>query len=60
MLSSIFLGDQIKEGKMGAACRTHGGENKYIQSLVGESWKKEHLGDLGVEGKVILKLNLKE
>jgi len=45
---------------MGAACRTHGGEDKYIQSIVGESWKKEHLGDLGVDGNVILKLNLKK
>jgi len=37
MLGSIFFGDQIKEDEMGAACRTHGDEDKYIQSLVGES-----------------------
>jgi len=60
MLGSIFFGDQIKEDEMGAACRTHGDEDKYIQSLVGESWKKEHLGDFDVDGKVILKLNLKK
>jgi hypothetical protein len=37
MLGPILFGDQIKDVEMGAACRTHGGEDKYIQSLVGGS-----------------------
>jgi hypothetical protein len=37
MLGPIFLDDKIKEDDMGAACRTHEGENKHIQSLGGES-----------------------
>jgi len=31
ILGSVFLGDQIKEGEIGAACRTHGGEDNYVE-----------------------------
>jgi hypothetical protein len=40
MLFPIFFAEQIKEGEMGAACRTLGGEDKYIQSVVGKPERK--------------------
>jgi hypothetical protein len=50
------------ENEMGGACRTHGKiEKMYILTiLVGKTQGKRHLGDLGVDGRIILKLILEK
>jgi hypothetical protein len=41
---------------MGGACGTHGGEERCIQSFGGGHLKeRDHLEDLGVDGRIILK-----
>jgi hypothetical protein len=51
------LGEEDKEDKMGGACVTYGREEISIQGNVKET---DHLEDLGVDGRIIIKLVLKK
>jgi hypothetical protein len=33
VLHQILLGDQVKDGEMGGACSTHGGDEKCLQNF---------------------------
>lgn len=45
---------------MGGACSTRDSDEKCIQNCNWNAWKKEsHLGNVSVEGKIILKWILK-
>jgi len=41
---------------MSRACGTYGGEERSIQGLVGKPEGKNHLEDLGIYGRIILKM----
>jgi hypothetical protein len=53
------LGKQIKENEVGWACGTYGREEKCMQVLVGKFRGSEHLENLSIGGKIILKWILK-
>jgi hypothetical protein len=56
MLNKYCSGDQIRNIKVGEACSTHGEYDRYIQGFVAETIEKEdHLENLGVDGRIILK-----
>jgi len=40
---------------MGGACGAFGGQHKYIQGLLEKPKEGDHLGDVGVDVKIILK-----
>jgi hypothetical protein len=42
----------VKDG-MGGACSTHGELSNAYKSLVGKPEEKNHLEDLGVDGRII-------
>jgi hypothetical protein len=50
----------VKEGRIGGANRMHGTDEKCIKILVKNLKGKDHLQDLGVDGRIILKLIFKE
>jgi hypothetical protein len=39
--TKYYLGDQIKKNKMGGACGMHGEEERCIQGLGQDAWRKE-------------------
>jgi len=39
---------------MGGACSTYGGEERHIQGFGGEKKEGGHLGDPGLDGRIIL------
>jgi hypothetical protein len=43
---------------MGRAFGTHPGHEKYLQNFVGKPEGKDHLGNRGIDGGIILKLIL--
>jgi hypothetical protein len=40
---------------MGEVCTTHGGDEKCIQNFSQETWREDFLGDLGINGIIILR-----
>ena len=40
---------------MGGACSKHGGEERRIEGLGGNLRERDHLGNPGVEGRIILR-----
>ena len=49
LLSDNYSGDKIKEGEMGRAYGTHGGEELWWGILK----EKDILGDVGVNGRLV-------
>jgi len=40
---------------MGGTCGTHGGEERCLQGVGGKIWRRDHLEDLDVARRIILK-----
>jgi hypothetical protein len=55
-----LLGKQINEKEVGWACGTYGREEKCMQVLVGKFRGREHLENLSIGGKIIVKWILKK
>jgi hypothetical protein len=53
-------GNQIKEEEMDRTCRMHGREQKCVWDLVGKPDAKDHLEDLGIDGRTILQWVLRK
>jgi hypothetical protein len=49
------LAVEIKENKMGRACGTYGRHERSIQGFVWRCEGRNHLEDLGVDGRIVLK-----
>ena len=50
----ICSGDQIEKNEMGGICSTYGGE-VYTGLWWGNLMERDHLGDIGVDGRIILR-----
>ena len=50
------MGDKIEKNEMGGACSAYGGEERLIQGFGGGNLKeRDHLGDPGIDGRIILR-----
>jgi hypothetical protein len=47
--------NKFERNEMGWACSANGGEERRIQGFGGEICGKDHLGDPGVDGRIILR-----
>jgi hypothetical protein len=54
----LILNDQVKEDEIGRTCSTHGENMKAYGILVGKPERKRLLGNIDVDGRIILKLIL--
>jgi hypothetical protein len=45
----------MERNEMGGACRAYWGEKRRTQVLVGKPERKNHLGDPGIDGRIILR-----
>jgi hypothetical protein len=59
VLFTKYYGDQINEDEMGGACSTHG-KDMHTVLLFGNLKGRDHLEDVGIDGKVILEWILGE
>jgi hypothetical protein len=55
VLIKYYCNDQIKKNEMDGACGTYGRQVKCIQDVGGDTWQKDDMEDLGVDGRTILK-----
>jgi hypothetical protein len=54
--TSLGPGNQIEKNEMGGACSTYGGKREvHIGFWWGDLTEGNHLGDPGVDGRIILK-----
>jgi hypothetical protein len=53
-ITKYYQGDQIKENERDGSCSTHGGNEKRVQNF-SRKISRNRLGELGVDGKIILK-----
>jgi hypothetical protein len=51
----ILFGDQIEENETGGACSTYGREERRMQGFGGNLRERGHLGDPGVDWRIILR-----
>jgi hypothetical protein len=55
-LTKYFSGDKIENNEMGGACSTYGAGERLIQVFWwGNLKERDHLGDPGIEGMIILR-----
>jgi hypothetical protein len=55
LLTKCFSGDKIKKNGMGGTCSIYGGERGVYRILVGKPEEKDHLEDVGVDRKIMLR-----
>ena len=60
LLTKCYSGDKIKNNEMGGAYGTYGRHEWCILGLVGNLKELNHLDDVRVDGRMILKRILKE
>jgi len=53
----IFSVDQIEKNQMGGACSTYGDRRVIYGVWRGNLRERDHLGDSGVDGRIILRWN---
>jgi len=53
----IYSSDQLKKNEMGGAYSAYGGQKRRIQGFGGG---KNHLEEPGIDGKIILRWNLRK
>jgi len=60
VITEVFVkypGDQTKKNAVSGACSTYGGQERCIQGFGGgDLMEKDHLEDLAVDGRIILKV----
>jgi hypothetical protein len=60
LLTKYYSGDQIQSNGMGGACSTYEVDEGRIRGFGGVTWgKRDHVEDLGVDGRIILEFVLK-
>jgi hypothetical protein len=59
-LHSNYPGDQIKKNEMGGACSTYGIQEVHTEIWWGDLRERDRSEDVGVDGRVILKLTFKK
>ena len=52
---NMFKDGVFKEEEMGGAYSIHGGDVTFITTVAGEHKRRDHLGDLGINGSLMLK-----
>jgi hypothetical protein len=55
LLAKYCSGDQIKNYKIGRACSGNGGRRGVYRVLVGKPGERDHLEDLNINGRIILR-----
>jgi hypothetical protein len=50
-----YSGKQIEKNEMGWACSTYGKRDVHTRFWWGDLSEGDHLGDLGIDGRIILK-----
>jgi hypothetical protein len=56
ILNQYFLGNRVEKNEMGGACSTYGGRGEaYTGIWWGNLLERVHLGDPGVDGRIILR-----
>jgi len=54
------LGDQIEKNEMGGECRTYGEREVHTRFRWGKLRERDHLEDLEVDGRIILRWNFRK
>ena len=56
LLTNYCLSDQMEKNEMRGACRAYGGGERLINGFSGEDLReRDHLGDPGLDGKILLR-----
>ena len=56
LLAKYYSGNQIEKNEMGGACSTYGGRGEaYTRFWWGNLRERDHLGDPGIDGRIILR-----
>jgi hypothetical protein len=56
LLTKYYSGDIVKKNKMGGTCSMYGGQERWVQGFGGGKVRgRDHLEDLGVDRKIVLK-----
>jgi hypothetical protein len=60
MICTPHQGDQIKKNGMGGACGSTGRREMHVWFWLGNLRERDHLKDLGIDRRIILKWILKD
>jgi hypothetical protein len=60
LLTKCYSGNQIEKNEMGGACSTYEGKEMHTGFWWGDLRAVNHLGDPGIDGRIILKCIFKK